>query len=377
MKEQLCPVSDEMFRAMIENSMDAIVLSDRNAKFTYISPSVRSILGYTPDELIGTYTADIIHADDQFGQLELLTADADGRPPHITARIRVRHKDGSWRWIDAVIVVRLSDPEIASIITNFRDVTAQKKAEEALQRYNVTLENKVEERTRQLQESNIALEGFIHKASHDLQSPVRILAGYASLLRREYEQKFDQEGIQMLDTMVARTKYMSQLVSDMLSFSRGSHLPMRQSEINCTQMVNDISDRIATANAGKYNHAVVDVQNLGYTYGDANMLSQVWTHLIGNAMKFSGHQQQPVIEVGRRDMEDHAVFFVRDNGVGFDMQKASCLFEIFKKLHSAEYEGSGIGLALSKNIVTRHGGKIWADAEEDKGATFYFSLPKR
>jgi light-regulated signal transduction histidine kinase (bacteriophytochrome) len=262
------------------------------------------------------------------------------------------------------------------VVTNFRDVTERKKAEEALEQLNESLEKKIEERTVQLQESNKALESFSYIAAHDLQAPLRVLSGYAGILKKEHDAHLTPDAHALLDTILDKSKQMSQLVTDLLTFSRASHVAMVKLETDVDIMVRDLTDQLMLSAMGPTVSAVVEISELGHISCDAVLMRQVWSNLIANALKYSSKKEKPVIEIGRKDGDGETIFYIRDNGAGFDMKHAARLFEVFNRLHTAaDFDGSGIGLALVRNILVRHDGRIWAEAAPEEGATFYFALP--
>ncbi|MBS1593519.1 MAG: PAS domain S-box protein [Bacteroidetes bacterium] len=368
--------SERKFRALIENSRDGIAITNENWEITYLSPAIYEILGFTPEELKNTNAAELLHPEDLETHLPLLMELGTGQRTHATRLLRVRRKDGQWRWIEATATNQINDPAVGAMVTNFRDITERKEAEEKLALLNQSLERKIEERTHELKESNKALQSFSYIAAHDLQAPLRVLNGYAAILLNEHSAGLDEEGREMVGTILHKTKQASQLVKDLLAFSRASHAVMQRTSVDMTEMVRAIIDSMAMAGYD-ITRTEVHLHDLGTVSCDRGLIQQVWTNLITNALKYSAKKDRPLITIGMENTLTGRVYYIKDNGAGFNMELAPKLFEVFARLHSGEeFEGTGIGLALVRNIIVRHGGRIWADARVNEGAAFYFTLPQ-
>jgi light-regulated signal transduction histidine kinase (bacteriophytochrome) len=263
-----------------------------------------------------------------------------------------------------------AEPLMGAIIT---DITEQKKAEEHIHELNASLELRVQERTAELQEANKELEAFAYTVSHDLRAPVRAIGGFTRILMDDYSGKLDTEGQRICRVITENTRRMEHLIDDLLSFSRLSRVDMNLSTIDMAEIVwKCFEEQTGTGDSSRIK---LTVGEMPYAKGDYPMLVQVWSNLLSNALKYTSHCKLAEITVGSYREGAQFVYFIRDNGTGFDMKYANKLFGVFQRLHSAkEYEGTGVGLAIVHRILQRHGGKIWADAEIEKGATFSFTL---
>jgi light-regulated signal transduction histidine kinase (bacteriophytochrome) len=282
---------------------------------------------------------------------------------------RFRCKDGSYRWFrwNARPV-----PREKLIYASAHDVTDQHASAERIQGLNADLAI----RAQQLETANRELESFSYSVSHDLRAPLRHIDGFASLLGKRAGDSLDAESRRYIATISKSAKRMGTLIDDLLAFSRIGRVPLSLESVNHDQLVADV---IANGRYDTGDRAPIawEIGPLPQGVGDPAMVRQVWANLIENAVKYSSKSAAPRITIGAREDFDRGeqVFFVRDNGVGFDMAYADKLFGVFQRLHGSEFDGTGIGLANVRRIVTRHGGRIWAEAQEGRGAVFYFSLP--
>jgi PAS domain S-box-containing protein len=258
----------------------------------------------------------------------------------------------------------------------FKNVTERKEAEEEIKKLNTGLEEKVIKRTEELQVANREMEAFTYSVSHDLRAPLRGIIGFTSILEEDYSNKLD-EGAKRITAVVKDSALkMGQLIDDLLAFSRIGKQEIMKSQVNTGTLVNEVIDELMQQcqKPGKIHW---DIKSLPPVNADMNTIRQVWINLISNAIKYSGNKENQRIEIGAFNREGHTVFFIKDNGVGFDEEYKYKLFKVFQRLHDAdEFEGTGIGLALVEKIVSKHGGKVWAEGKEDEGACFYFSLPE-
>jgi len=238
-----------------------------------------------------------------------------------------------------------------------------------------SLENKVEERTAQLEAANKELEAFSYSVSHDLRTPLRAINGYSIMLKEDYESGLDQEGKRILGNIITNARMMGQLIDDLLSFSRLGKKELAKTLVNMQLLVAAVvEDLLQNEPENKY---YVVTGTLPPVEADQVMIKQVVVNLISNAIKYSSKIAGPEIEIGAINEDTNTVYYVKDNGAGFDMAYSDKLFGVFQRLHSQEeFEGTGVGLALAKRIIEKHKGKIWAEGAINKGATFYFSIPK-
>jgi two-component system, sensor histidine kinase and response regulator len=238
---------------------------------------------------------------------------------------------------------------------------------------NLALETRVRERTSELEAANQDLEAFSYSVSHDLQAPLRHIRSYVQILKTDEEDRLSPEGRQFLTSVLESSGRMAALISSLLEFARVGRTELRRYEFSVQEVVEEVLRELKPDLEGR--EINWQVEPLPQVLADRTMLKQVWVNLIANAVKYSRHRRPAVIQIGCRTHGTEFEFFVRDNGAGFDMRYADRLFGVFQRLHGpAEFEGTGIGLANVRRIITRHGGRTWAEAKVDQGAVFYFSL---
>jgi light-regulated signal transduction histidine kinase (bacteriophytochrome) len=237
------------------------------------------------------------------------------------------------------------------------------------------LEKKVQQRTSQLESANKELEAFSYSVSHDLRAPLRAINGYSMILKEDYGQKLDGEANRIIDAIISNANKMGQLIDDLIAFSKIGRKETAHGTVNMKAIAEScMTELLLQESKNKYHVHIHPIPDCG---GEENLIKQVWTNLISNAIKYSSNGPKPQIEIDYKEDSSRNIYFIRDNGVGFDMQYAHKLFGVFQRLHSQEeFEGNGIGLALVKRIINKHKGEIWAEASPGEGAIFYFSLPK-
>jgi PAS domain S-box-containing protein len=268
------------------------------------------------------------------------------------------------------------DPETGKplrLVGTTQDVTERSRVREQIQRLNEELEGRVAERTSQLEAANRDLEAFAYSVSHDLRAPLRAINGYSEILREESGNALTEMGRTSLERIAFSVRRMDGLIDGLLALSRLGRRATEIREISPRPIVEEALEEVGLR--GETSRAEVIVGNLPKCRADAALLRQVFVNLVGNAAKFSRDRDPAVIEIGCRRTDGENVWFVRDNGIGFDMRHAPKVFDVFQRLTSAEaYEGTGVGLAIVDRIIRRHGGRIWAESAPNRGATFYFTL---
>jgi light-regulated signal transduction histidine kinase (bacteriophytochrome) len=257
----------------------------------------------------------------------------------------------------------------------FEEVLARLAAHLQLNDLRRNLEQKVKQRTAELQASNKELEGLCYSMSHNLRSPLRHIDAYVELLLSSCRADLSDKDLHYLDSVAGSARQMGVLLDDLLEFLRTGQAQMEQKEVDMNQALQEALAPLQTASAGRAIEWVIG--ELPGVRGDYALIRQVWANLLGNAMKFTQPKEAARIEVSSHAGDQEIIFVVSDNGVGFDMQYADKLFGVLQRLHSQEaFEGTGIGLAIVQRIISRHGGRVWAEAEANRGASFYFSLPR-
>jgi light-regulated signal transduction histidine kinase (bacteriophytochrome) len=234
-------------------------------------------------------------------------------------------------------------------------------------------ETQLHQRAEQLQQANSELEAFAYSVSHDLRAPLRAINGFARILLEEHAPHLSDEAQRYLHLVRDNAQYMGQLIDDLLTFSRLSRQPLKLQRVACAALVRQVLGELDGEQAGRCIN--ISIGELPVCQADPGLLKQVFVNLLANALKFTRQREAAVVAIGYREEGGECVYFVRDNGVGFDMQYAGKLFGVFQRLHrAAEYEGTGVGLAIVQRIIHRHGGRIWAEAAVNQGATFSFTL---
>ena len=287
----------------------------------------------------------------------------------------IRRKDGQLRdMLTSSVIIDIVGT--TCLIAISRDITDQRHAEEEIRNLNVDLESRVSARTAELEGALRELESFSYSISHDLRSPLRAIAGYAKIIEEDYAAQIDAEGKRLLDRIAGGAIRMGELIDDLLDFSRIGRAELKKMPIEMTGLVREVLGEMPEAGSG--HRLQMRIAELPAAVADRGLLRQVWTNLLSNAIKYSRQRDPATIEVGGAIEGNEAHYFVRDNGVGFDMQYAGKLFQVFQRLHrDPAFEGTGVGLAIVARVVQRHGGRVWAEAAPDKGATFHFTLPSR
>jgi light-regulated signal transduction histidine kinase (bacteriophytochrome) len=225
-----------------------------------------------------------------------------------------------------------------------------------------------------LEAANKELEAFSYSISHDLRAPLRAIDGFVRMLQEDYAAQLPIKARQKLERIHESATRMGQLIDGLLTFSRFSRQPLNKQNVSPATIVKRVLEELRNGQDGR--NVTISIADLPDCPADPLLLQQVFVNLLSNALKYSRQREPPVIEIGWRDEQGQCVYFVRDNGAGFDMQYAGRLFGVFQRLHRrTEFEGIGVGLSIVQRIIQRHGGRIWAEAEVDKGATFYFTLP--
>lgn len=345
------------FRGLLEAAPDAMVIANEKGEIVLINYQTEVLFGYTKEELTGQLVEILVPA----GTRHKHTAHRSGyyMEPKVRSmgaglELFAVRKDGSQFPVE-ISLSPLETTEGLLVSAAIRDITERKKSEEAITQLNKELES------------------FTYSVSHDLRSPLRIIDGYADILTTDYKDKLDDEGNRILSIIKTNARRMGQLIDDLLNLS---HVGRKE----LTRHVTDMNKLVSSVTREQLSYpgcrANIKQGHLEPAFCDSSLIRQVWINLLSNAIKYSGKQEQPLIETGSEIKGDDIVYFIKDNGVGFDMQYAGNLFGVFQRLHKiTEFEGTGIGLALVSRILTKHNGRIWAESEPGKGAIFYFSLP--
>lgn len=375
--------SEELFRLAFENANTGMCLVDTGGRLTRVNRQMCEIFGYTKAELEGMSVNDIAHPDFRDVSPRFIQHAVAGEADRAEFEKAYLHKDGHLVWGRvSSSLVRDARGEPAYFISHVVDISESRRAEEALReseerfrKLSGELESRVLARTAELTEAGRELEAYSYSVSHELRTPLRAIDGHAAVISEECEGQLDGEGRRHFAQMRWNAQRMGRLIDDLLAFSRAGRADLSFGSVEMTAAAKAAFGRAVTdpAAVSRISLSVGDLPNAA---GDADLLGRVWENLLANAVKFSSGRERPEIRVEGSLEAGEAVYRVRDNGVGFDMKYSDKLFGVFHRLHGIhEFEGSGVGLALVRRIVLRHGGRVWAEGEPGRGATFSFALP--
>jgi PAS domain S-box-containing protein len=362
---------DTDFRRLLELAPDAIVIVEAGGRIVLVNAQAQRLFGYTDEEMLG-HPVEMLLPEAARGAHEghraRYHAAPHTRPMGIGLELAGRRKDGSTFPVEISLAPMPTDEGLL-VMSAIRDVTDRKATEARIHDLNADLQRRVAE----LAAVNRELEAFSYSVSHDLRAPLRSIDGFSQALLEEYGEKLTGEGQDYLRRVRAATQRMGDLIDDLLNLARVTRREMRREPVDLSAVARTILGQLRKGDPDRRVETIVADGLVGW--GDPHLLRLVLENLLANAWKFTGRQPAARIEFGMERRDGEAVYYVRDNGVGFDMAYRDKLFGAFQRLHAArEFPGTGIGLATVQRIVTRHGGRVWAEAALGEGATFYFTL---
>jgi PAS domain S-box-containing protein len=368
--EEALATSEARFRAVFERSNAGIAMWGVDGRFLAVNNAYCDFVGYAADELVGKMAAGELRLPGDDEGFDMTGRMVRGEIAVTSRDRRYRRRDGSVVWgRTTVAAVKGNDGVPEHFVSVVIDITEARKARERNERLNVELEERVAERTVELRSALKELDAFAYSVSHDLRAPVGAVSGIAHLLRTGEAARLSDDGKRLLGMIEGNAERMVGLIDGLLRLSQLGRGTIRRIPLSMDELARDVLRDVAGGA-----RADIRIAELPGCDGDPAILRQVWANLIGNALKYSRTREAARVEIGWD--EQCQAYYVRDNGVGFDMQYASKLFGAFERLHGeAEFEGSGIGLAIVQRILERHGGRIWADAAPERGATFWFTVP--
>jgi PAS domain S-box-containing protein len=367
--EEKLTKSEKIYKTIASSIPGSVIcLLDTDFRYLLIEGDMLEKLGYSKEKLLGNKAKDVL-------------------PPEIFESVQKEFKkvlegdtvtressSNGYDIISRFIPLKDENNIVYTIMTVAIDITKLKKAQRDIAELNRGLEEKITRRTEQLRNTNKELEDFSYSVSHDLRAPLRIINGFGQILMEDYSSKLDGEGQRTIKVIMNSARKMGQLIDDLLDFSKSARSEITMSAVNMNELVEEAIQELETG--GMAIPVKLKQHKLRTARGDSRLLKQVWINLISNAIKYSGAKKDPIIEIGMIDEKDKHIYYVKDNGAGFDMQYAGKLFAVFQRLHKEEeFTGTGVGLALVQRIIVRHGGNIWAEAKVNEGAVFYFTLP--
>ncbi|OYW20488.1 MAG: hypothetical protein B7Z54_00985, partial [Sphingobacteriales bacterium 12-47-4] len=351
-------MSERKFRALLDSAPDATVIVDEEGSIRMINQQTERLFGYTKEELLGKKVELLIPGNLRTKHVQHRGNYSDQprvRMMGAGIELMALKKDGGLFPV-AISLSPIRTEEGMMVSASVRDITGSKELENNLRR------------------SNEELEAFTYSVSHDLRAPLRGITGFTTILENEYGLKLDEEARRITGVIKNNALRMGNLIDDLLAFSRMGRKEMAKVRVDMEQMVKELVQEQQIAENDR--NIQWTIEPLPMVMGDPATLRQVWINLISNAVKYTSKKERPEIHIGHYVQGRVQVYFIRDNGVGFDSRYRDKLFKVFQRLHShVEFEGTGVGLALVQKIIIRHGGNTWAEGEMDKGATFYFSIP--
>ena len=364
--------SSERFRTLFESlPIGAAVIDPETLEFVYFNRATAENLGYTAEEFARLRLPNVEAVHDE----ALIRANTKRIAGGEAMNFESKHRTKRLELRDVLLRGRRFEMDGRGLVlVIIMDITERKQVDRAIRQLNEELELRVNERTADLVATNKELEAFSYSVSHDLRSPLRAVDGFSQMVLANYASKLDDEGRRMLGVIRSESQRMGRLVDDLLAFFRLGRQPIESATVDMQAMARDVFDELAALEPGR--QLRLDLHPLPPARGTVMMIRQVWVNLISNAIKFTNKREVAEIEIGVKDGENgERIYYVKDNGVGFDMRFVDKLFGVFQRLHGQdEFPGTGVGLALVQRIVQRHGGRVWAEAEINRGATFYFTL---
>lgn len=365
--------SEEMYRAIFETASVGMGQADPGTgRLLRVNDRFCEITGYSREELLTTSVRDLTHPDDREADWQKYSRMVRGETPEYGNEKRYIRKDGKVIWVYVgARSVRAPDGKPLRTVGIVMDITERKRAEEDIEKLNADLMRRAGE----LETAYRDLESFAYAVSHDLKAPTIRIGGFSHILLQDYGDKLDDYGADLLRRVKDNADYMKQLIEDLLSFFRFGNKKIAKTDTDIGEMAAAVYEELKKDAATRDIRFEVKTPPAGLC--DPAMIQQVLLNLLSNAIKFTRTREKAEIEMGGYAEEKENIYYVRDNGIGFDMQFYGKLFGLFQRIHtSKQFEGTGVGLVIVKKIVETHGGRVWAEGRPDRGATFYFSLPK-